>query len=303
MARKKVAIIGAGRFGNSLARLFRRSGVAVALWDTDAYKVPGRKPLPAVLRSADAVFFCIPSFALNTAMKECKKYLQKDCVVVSPIKGIDRKTGSTTVDILTRHLPGHPHAILGGPMLAEELDRGLGGTAVIASRHHKAARRLGALFAGSKVNVVYSTDMRGVALLGVMKNVYAVAMGVAEGLGWGMNYKGPLIAQATAEMRAILAAAGGKPDTAAGVAGLGDLVATGFSHYSRNHNFGVALAQGKRPTFESEGRLSIRALLALLKKKRMPLADLPLLAATARAITKKGATRKAFKRFQANGGA
>lgn len=298
---RKVAIIGAGRLGSSLARLFRRSGATVALWDQDATKVPRQKPLAEVVSSADAVFFCVPSFALDDVLKSVKGMLRKGCVIVSPIKGIDHETGDTTVEVVAKFLPGQPFAMLGGPLIAEELDKDLGGTAAIASRDMKAARRVGSLFAGAGVNVVYSTDVHGVAMAGVLKNAYALSLGIAEGLGWGMNLKGSLMTQALFEMQMFLFATGGRPETATGAAGLGDLIATGFSRNSRNHGVGVQLAKGKNPAFKGEGGLSLPSLLALIKRKKKSLAAFPLLVATADVVAKRSTARKAFRNFRTNG--
>ena len=130
---RNVAIIGAGRLGSSLARIFRRSGANVSMWDQDEGKVRNQKSLEEVVSPADMVFFCIPSFALEDVLKKIKKSLRKGCIVVSPIKGIDHVTGNTTAEVVIKSLPSQPFVMLGGPMIAEELDKGLGGTAVLAS--------------------------------------------------------------------------------------------------------------------------------------------------------------------------
>lgn len=295
---RKVAIIGAGRFGNSLARLFRRAGAKVALWDVEPRKVPGQRSFEDTIALADAVFFCTPSFALEKSLKNAKPVLKRNCIVVSPIKGmIDGRSDVTAVEMIRRRLPDHPFAILGGPMLAEEMDKGLGGMAVIAADDLRTARRIGQLFAASAVNVTYSTDSRGVALAGILKNVYAMTLGVAAGLGWGMNAKGALVVQATAEMGKILSALGSKFEMAYGMAGLGDLIATGFSHHSRNYSVGLALARGRRPSLKGEGGLSLPSLLTLLSRKKKDYRKFPILAATAKAIQGKFAVRKVFQRI------
>lgn len=297
----RVAIIGAGRLGSSLSRLFRRAGAVVALWDSAVGKVPRQIPLAEAVSSADAVFFCVPSFALDDVLGSVKPLLPKKCVVVSPIKGIDHETGDTTVEVVSKFLPRHAFVMLGGPLIAEELEKDLGGTAAIASRDLKAARQVGSLFTNSGVNVSYSTDVRGVALAGVLKNAYALSLGIAEGLGWGMNLKGSLMAQALFEIQMFIFMAGGRPETAIGVAGLGDLIATGFSRNSRNHQVGIQLARGKNPAFKGEGGLSLPSLVALAKKKKEGLAAFPLLAATAKVVAKKSTARKAFGPFRING--
>jgi glycerol-3-phosphate dehydrogenase (NAD(P)+) len=272
------------------------------MWDQDSGKVRNQKSLEEVVSLADMVFFCIPSFALEDVLKKIKKSLRKGCIVVSPIKGIDHVTGNTTAEVVIKSLPGQPFVMLGGPMIAEELDKDLGGTAVLASREIKAARSVGLLFGKSGVNVSYSDDIHGVGLAGVLKNAYALSLGIAEGLGWGMNLRGALIAQALLEMQIYLFAAGCKPETAIGVAGLGDLIATGLSHNSRNHSVGLLLAKGKSPRFKGEGGLSLPSLLALITKKKKSLAAFPLLVATAKVVAKKSTARKAFQSFRAHGG-
>jgi glycerol-3-phosphate dehydrogenase (NAD(P)+) len=272
------------------------------MWDQEKGKVRNQKSLEEVVSSADMVFFCIPSFALEEVLKNIKKFLRKGCIVVSPIKGIDHVTGNTTAEVVIKSLPGQPFVMLGGPMIAEELDKGLGGTAVLASQEAKAARKVGFLFGKSGLNVSYSDDIHGVGLAGVLKNAYALSLGIAEGLGWGMNLRGSLIAQALLEMQIFLFVAGGKSETALGVAGLGDLIATGLSSNSRNHSVGVLMAKGKNPAFKGEGGLSLPSLLALIAKKKKSLAAFPLLVATAKVVSRKSTARKAFQSFRAYGG-
>jgi glycerol-3-phosphate dehydrogenase (NAD(P)+) len=296
-----IAIIGAGNLGKSFARIFRRSGARVTLWDKDPKKVPGQKPLAAVVAPADMVFLCIPSIALQEALQDLRPSLRKNAVVISPIKGMHGGTKKTVEEMFAKFLPRQPFAVAGGPLLSAELDQGLGGTAAVASKNAGAARRVCSLFEVSGVNTECSSDVRGVALAGVLKNVYALALGIAEGLGWGMNLRGSLAAAAIAEMTALLKALGGRTGTALGAAGLGDFIATGFSHHSRNHQAGMALAQGKRPAFMGEGGTSLPALLALLKRKNKRPAAFPLLNATAQVVVRGRSARSVFRKFRTYG--
>jgi len=200
--------------------------------------------------------------------------LKRRTVVVSVSKGLDRQTGDTVDVLLSKRLPdGQPFILLSGPMLAEEILQNLGAAAVAASSSPKARRAIVNLFAGSDLNVQASDDTAGVALAGVLKNVYAICLGVADGLGWGGNRRGWLTCKAASEMRQILKDQKSDPDTVMTSAGLADLVSTGFSRYSSNHQTGEDLAKRVKGGVKSEGAVSLPALLKKLggKPDRYPL--------------------------------
>lgn len=271
-SKDNVLIIGAGKIGTAIARLIRKNA-KTAFFDVDPTKVPNQKPLSETAPSADVIFLCVPSWAVPEALGSLKKLLNKRTVAVSISKGL-AKNGET-LDMLYRRLlpPGQPLALLSGPMLAEEIIGGLGGAAVAASGSATARGKLARLFRGSGLRVSLSKDTRGVALAGVIKNIYALSLGAAEGMSAGYNARGLLITQAVREMEEIIRMLGGDAETACGPAGLGDLVATGFSPSSRNHEVGRAFAQGSEGPRVSEGTVSLPVLVKRLgnRAKRFPL--------------------------------
>lgn len=274
---RKIAIIGAGNIGRALAAVLKRKA-EIDLWDIAPAKVKGQKELKEIIPEAEAVFLCVPSAAVLPAVRSITPLLRRKTIVVGIAKGIEAKSGETMDRLLAKSLPrGQAFSLLSGPMLAGELMRDLCGSAFAASSSPAVRKKMETMFRGTELYVCASADLRGVALAGVLKNIYALVLGAAEGFGFGWNAKGVLVAQAVDEMRKIIPQLGGKRDTVLGPAGLGDLVATGMSPDSRNRRSGMALAKGSG-TLPSEGTSSLPWMLAYLGGSRN---DLPLLMAAA----------------------
>lgn len=275
----KVVIIGSGNIGTAIASVLgARQEVAVEMWDTDVSKVPNPKPFEQIIPEADAVFMCTPASALPKVISDITPFLKKDTVIVSLSKGLQQETGHTADMVYTQLLPvGQAFVLLAGPMLAAELKAGLPTRACAASVLPSATRTVQALFTGTCVAVEQTTEVTAVALSSVLKNVYAIAIGVADGLNVGQNAKGVLANQSMVEMRAILSALTAHNAVVDTLAGVGDFIATGFSQHSHNAEVGRQLAAGKKPTVFSEGLLSLQPLIT-----RLPvtvLTTLPLLGA------------------------
>jgi glycerol-3-phosphate dehydrogenase (NAD(P)+) len=196
-----------------------------------------------------------------------KPHLKENALIVTLAKGIDAESLKTMDEVLADALGDRPFALLNGPMLAEELVKGMGGAGVIGTARAEDFARLHGAFEGTGLRLEHSDDVHGVALAGVLKNVFAIGLGVAGGLGWGDNMKGWLVAHSSMEMRRIIVALGGREETALTQAGLGDMVATGFSPHSSNHRFGKSLAQTGQCDHRAEGCVSLPPLAALLEGK------------------------------------
>ena len=269
MKKQNIAIIGQGEIGKAVHSLLKaKHKVSVECWDVDVKACPVKKPLGDVIPNADIVFLCIPSWAIRAAAKDICPHLRKSAIVVSVSKGIDRSGNKTVDELLREVLPStQPFALLSGPMLAEEIMAGKLAAAVVASPLASVQKRLLALFEKTPLRLSSTRDVHGTALCGVLKNVYAIGFAAASALGGGDNYRGYYMMLAHEEMGMVIKDLGGRPETAYTYAGLGDFVATAFSGYSKNNEYGTILAKEGRVMFESEGSVSIRPLKELLGKK------------------------------------
>lgn len=271
MEKHQVLIIGAGEIGLSLGKVLRPKNYQLHFWDKDpkvlALLGGETVALPELVSLSDTVLLCVPSWALREALLFITPYLPKKTLVLSVTKGVEAASLATVDKLLSSLLPkGQPFGLLSGMMIAEELREGGFGAGVIATTTQTVAKRVMDLFAGTNLNLESSSDLRGVALGGVLKNVYAVAVGISYGLDLGENVRGFLLVQALREMKKIILALGGRAETALGLAGLGDLVATGFSANSKNHTAGLALAQGPS-SITSEGVVSLPSIIIMLGGK------------------------------------
>ena len=265
-----VAIIGAGAIGQALAHILDGNKEnRLAMFDKDATKVTrAALPLPEVVRDAEVIFMCVPSWAMRDALVEMKTHARKEAIIVSLAKGLESAHKKTMDQLLTECLPLHRIALLGGPMLASEFISGLSGVGCLATEYSEVAERIRRLFSGTLLSLETTLDVRGVALSGVLKNIYALGIGIAQGISWGNNQKGWYVREALAEMATIVEQLGGNRETAYSLAGVGDLVATGFSGFSRNSRSGEEIAHTGICNIQSEGCASLPFLLHLLPGDR-----------------------------------
>lgn len=262
-----ILILGGGRIGSALAEMCVKKGHKVHVWDIVPEMSRTDRPVEELAEAADFIIFGIPSQAIIEMCTRLKSHLKADALVVTLAKGIDAETLRTMDEAVGEALKGHRFALLSGPMLAEELVKGMGGAAVVGTAHKEDFDHLRDAFEGTGLHLEYSDDVHGVALAGVLKNVFAIGLGIAGGLGWGDNMKGWLVAHSSKEMRHIIEVLGGKKETALSQAGLGDMVATGFSPHSSNHKYGKSLAETGVCDHQSEGCVSLPSLAKLLEGK------------------------------------
>jgi glycerol-3-phosphate dehydrogenase (NAD(P)+) len=264
-----VLIIGAGALGTSLAKIIPKEHSEISFWDVDETKCPGgRQPLETLVPQASYVFMCVPSWAMRQALTQFAALIQPATVVVSLAKGLESPTAKTMFEVCTEVLPpNQPVALIGGAMLAHEIGTGLPGMAIIASTDDAVAANLIALMRGSSLQLTWSSDARSVAIAGVLKNVYAIMLGIGDGLGLGSNTRGWLFAQAVQEILEIGRLMHADVSVLLSVAGIGDLVATGLSTQSKNHTAGVQLAQQGRTALECEGIMSFPSVLQLVGQR------------------------------------
>lgn len=261
------AIIGAGAWGTALAWLWGKDGRPVSLWGHNVDRVtrtqktrensdylPGIK-LPETVSvtselpdcaGADLIVFVTPSTALREIATRLRKVISNPhAVLLSCTKGIEHLTGMRMSQILHEAFPEHRIAVLSGPNLAIEIAQSLPTATVIASDDMDCAASLQGVLGSPRFRIYTSRDVVSVELGGALKNVFAIAAGISDGLGLGDNSKAALVTRSLAELVRVGVAMGGNANAFYGLSGAGDLVLTCYSERSRNHTVGKWLGRGK----------------------------------------------------------
>jgi glycerol-3-phosphate dehydrogenase (NAD(P)+) len=201
--------------------------------------------LPEAVADADVIVVGVPSHAFRDVLEEAAPYLRPWAPVVSLVKGLEQGTDRRMTEIVAQVLPGHPAGVLAGPNIAQEVLAGYAAAATIAMPDQNSAEQLAELFRTSRFRIYSTTDVIGVELGGALKNVYAIAVGMGDGVGAGLNTKAMVMTRSLREMSRLGEALGGDRDTFAGLAGMGDLVVTCTSPLSRNRHVGEGLGRGQ----------------------------------------------------------
>jgi glycerol-3-phosphate dehydrogenase (NAD(P)+) len=201
--------------------------------------------MPDVVCAADVVLMGVPSHGFRATLAEVAPHIGSGVPVVSLAKGLEQGTNLRMTQIVAEVLPGHPAGVLTGPNLSKEILSGHAAAAVIAMTDEAIADQLQTVLGVEHYRVYTNTDVVGCEIAGSLKNVIALAAGIAAGLGTGDNTLATLITRGLAELTRLGVAMGGRPDTFSGLAGLGDLVATCISAQSRNRYVGMQLAAGR----------------------------------------------------------
>ena len=261
-----VAVIGAGSWGTTVAALAavntptvlwaRREELAAEINrdHVNSDYLP-QFPLPERLRAtsslrdavanADVLVMAVPSHGYRDVAAQAAPYLRAWVPVVSLTKGLERSSRKRMSEVTRDEMPGHPVAVLTGPNLAKEILAGQPAASVVAIDNADIANELQRIFGRPSLRVYTNTDVVGCELGGVVKNVIAIAAGMAEGMGFGDNTRATLITRGLAEMTRLGVAMGGHAVTFAGLAGMGDLIATCSSKQSRNNMVGFQLGEGR----------------------------------------------------------
>ena len=265
-----VAVLGAGSWGTALAISLAEDGHDVRLWarrealarelnatrKNATYLPEGRLPDSVVIDSdaerivegAEMLVFATPSQALRQVALRVRRFGREDLVLVSVAKGIENgtlKTMSQVLDEVFERVPAGQIGALSGPSHAEELVAGLPTLVVAACRNPQVARTIQSVFMTSRLRVYVNTDLIGVEIAGAVKNIMAIAAGIIDGVGFGDNARAALITRGIAEMSRLGLSMGARPSTFAGLTGIGDLVVTCTSRYSRNRKLGEAIGRGR----------------------------------------------------------
>ena len=262
----KVSIIGAGSWGTALAVLLDGNGHDVTLWSfleeevrmlreerEQKDKLPGVRisehmhitgDLKEAVGGKDVVVLAVPSTFIRSTAAMCAAFAEEGQIFVDVAKGIEEDTLMTMTEIIQQEIPCANVAVLSGPSHAEEVGRGIPTTIVVGAKDQATAAYLQNIFMSEKFRVYISSDMIGIELGGALKNVVALAAGIADGLGYGDNTKAALITRGIAEISRLGMAMGGKYETFCGLTGMGDLIVTCASEHSRNRRAGFLIGQG-----------------------------------------------------------
>ncbi|HET6681477.1 MAG TPA: NAD(P)H-dependent glycerol-3-phosphate dehydrogenase [Gemmatimonadaceae bacterium] len=323
----RAAVVGAGAWGTALATVLARGGGSareVLLWAHEADVVesinrerrnrflPGidlpdtliaSADLEQTVSAAELVVFAPPSHVLRALSRRVSHAIGPRATLVVASKGIEEDTLAIMTDVVAGEVPGRPVVALSGPSFAAEVAVGQPTAVVAASRDGEAARRTQEALSSEQFRVYTHDDVTGVELGGSLKNVMAVATGIAEGVGLGYNSRAGLITRGLAEMTRLGVALGARPETFAGLAGLGDLVLTCTGSLSRNLALGVALGQGRSLSDAlagkdtvAEGVRTTRSASALARRERV---DMPIVTAVHRILFDGEAPRAAISALMA----
>ncbi|MEO7349722.1 MAG: NAD(P)H-dependent glycerol-3-phosphate dehydrogenase [Terrimesophilobacter sp.] len=265
---RRVAVLGAGSWGTTFAKVLADGGSDVAIWarrpelareiaqaKRNSDYLPGvnlprslwaSSTIEEVLDGADMVFVSIPSQTLRANLAAMRDIIPRQAIVVSLMKGVERGTALRMSEVIREELNSDPAqvAVISGPNLALEIAREEPTASVVSSENLETATLVAMAARTSYLRSFVNTDVIGTEFGGVLKNLIAVAIGIVDGVGYGENTKASIITRGLVEMTEFAVAHGGKPETLAGLAGLGDLIATCGSSLSRNNTAGRLLGQG-----------------------------------------------------------
>ncbi len=314
----QIGVLGAGTWGMALARMLHNSGHRVCIWsalpkEVEDFSATRRHPnLPGmeipqgitftkeigeVCKDKDILLFAVPSPFVRSTARLAAPYIPQNQIIVDVAKGIEADTLLTMTGIIADELadPTIKLVALSGPTHAEEVAKDLPTTIVSACEDEKVAELVQNVFWGTCMRVYTNTDVLGVELCGAMKNVIALASGIATGLGYGDNAKAALITRGMAEISRLGMAMGCKEQTFGGLAGIGDLIVTATSIHSRNNRCGMLIGQGvsvdeaiKQVGMVVEGIHALPAAMTLAKKYNV---EMPIVEA-AYQVVKEGVTPK-----------
>lgn len=318
--RLKVGLLGGGSWGTTVASLVTRNA-PICLWARDAETVeeinkthtnerylPG-VALPQRLRAThsireavsdvDVLVMAVPSQGFRAVLEQAEPYLRAWVPVVSLTKGLELSTSKRMTEIVNEVLPGHPTGVLTGPNLAAEIMAGQAAASVIAMDDEIIMQALQPIFRTGLFRVYTNHDVIGCELAGALKNIIAIGVGMGDGQGAGDNTRSALITRGLAEVMRLGVAMGGRPETFAGLAGMGDMIATCTSLKSRNRHVGVELGKGRpiadiigEMTMVAEGVKCAPAVMGLAEKHAV---EMPITRDVCRVIQGKETARGVFR--------
>ena len=295
----KIGVIGSGTWGTAIAVLLNNNGHQVDLWSAIPAEIEEMKEtlkhknlpevtlpeticyttdLEAAMEDKDILVLSVPSVFVRGTAKRMKEFCKEGQIIVDVAKGIEENTLMTMTQIIKDEIPQCEPVALSGPSHAEEVSRGLLTTCVAGSHKKEIAEYVQSVFMSPAFRVYTSPDVLGIEIGAALKNVIALAAGIADGYGCGDNTKAALITRGIAEISRLGTAMGGKSQTFSGLTGIGDLIVTCASMHSRNRRAGILIGKGytmdeemKEVQMVVEGVYSAKAALALSKKYEVPM--------------------------------
>ncbi|MCH5249379.1 MAG: NAD(P)H-dependent glycerol-3-phosphate dehydrogenase [Lachnospiraceae bacterium] len=295
-----ISVIGAGSWGTALALLLSNNGHKVTIWSImekeiemlineheHKDKLPGVKlpedmefttDLEAAVTKSEVLVLAVPSPFTRATSKSMSAYVRDGQIIVNVAKGIEENTLMTLSEIIEEEIPNADVAVLSGPSHAEEVGKGIPTTIVVGAKTKKTAEYLQNIFMNEAFRVYISPDVLGIELGAALKNVVALAAGIADGLGYGDNTKAALITRGIAEIARLGTTMGGRWETFFGLTGIGDLIVTCASMHSRNRRAGILIGKGytmdeamAEVKMVVEGVYSAKAAIGLSKKYNVQL--------------------------------
>lgn len=293
---KKVGVLGGGSWGTTLALVLHEKKLPVKIWEisTEQVEIINKKHenvrylpnifipqeieitncLEDVVKEADIIVIAIPSQAVREVVKQIAPMVTPNVVVISGVKGLEIATMKRMSEVIAEYLPQKTKiGVISGPSHAEEVSRKLPTAIVASAEDEKIAKFIQEIFSTSNLRIYTNTDVIGVELGGALKNIIAIAAGIVDGLGLGDNTKAALITRGLVEIIRIGKILGGKESTFLGLSGLGDLVVTCTSKYSRNRYLGEMIGKGNtleevlgKMTMVAEGVPTTKAARELARK-------------------------------------
>ena len=302
----KIAVMGAGSWGTTFAKVLADAGNEIWLWArrediaeeiNDTHRngdyLPGvnlphnlraTAHVAEALKGAEQVYLAVPSQTLRANLTEWSQLIEPDAILVSLMKGVEKETGLRMSEVIAEvtGFNSKQIAVVSGPNLAIEIAGEQPAASVASSVSRDTATAVAEAASNSYFTTFTNTDVIGTEFGGILKNLIAVAIGIVNGVGYGENTKASIMTRGLAEISRFAIAYGAQPNTMVGLAGLGDLIATSESPLSRNHKAGEMLGRGyslrevlKRMSQTAEGLASVRPILALAEAKgvTMPIVE------------------------------
>lgn len=297
---KKIGVIGAGSWGTALSLVLAKNGKQVTLWSImeqeiamlkekheHTEKLPGvilpknvsfTTDLKETIEGSEMLVLAVPSVFTRSTAKSMAPFVKEGQIIVCVAKGIEEDTLMTLTDIVAEEIPACDAAVMCGPSHAEEVGTGLPTTVVAGAKTKATAEKIQDAFMNEVFRVYTSPDVLGMELGGALKNVIALAAGMADGLGYGDNTKAALITRGITEISRLAMKMGARSETIFGLTGIGDLIVTCESRHSRNRKAGMLMGQGltmeeatKEVKMVVEGIYSAKAALALARRYEVEL--------------------------------
>lgn len=261
----EIGIIGAGSWGTALAVLLANNGHQITIWsavenevmmlkkDRELKNLPGVKisdstkitgDLETGIKNKDILILAVASAYTRKTAYKMKEFIKEGQIIVNVAKGIEEQTLKVLSEVIEEELPQADVAVLSGPSHAEEVGKGIPTTCVVGAHTKKSAEYVQNIFMSPVFRVYTSPDMLGIELGAALKNVIALAAGIADGLGYGDNTKAAIITRGIKEISRLGMVMGGKSQTFSGLSGIGDLIVTCASMHSRNRRAGILIGKG-----------------------------------------------------------